>query len=433
MRNLQQLEAGCLVLPRQHSQLLAVDSLATLKQQHQHQKDYSALSQQLQLEVFLAAAQQLLSQHLEADCSATHWRNSQLREADFSETRRLSNQRLVEVCLETRRPSNQHLVVSSALELELRSPLSCKNIAIMTELVELFANLYYSGTTTTQQPASGGLFGQPQQQQQQTSAFGQTLGGLQMGQSQAPQQQQQTVPAVRVDQSSIRITTRYNDLHEQVQREIEQMDDLITGVIKRATECAAILPAHGDQLELIPDNVEFLQRKMIGVSANLDADIQTVSSVGKQVHVDAENAKLSFEAIENLKLPAQYHQAMWNSTKPTSPSAKEEPARDIVSLFDQTADEMEKTHKNNVEKMTEIEQYLRGLEGQIMRAGANIGGRGQESDDTALVVGALRDFEGGILNVANHVGDARERLNQLQQGPVFESRTNDNGKRRGVY
>lgn len=290
------------------------------------------------------------------------------------------------------------------------------------------------GATTTQQPASGGLFGGgAQQQQQQTNTFGQTLGGLQMGQSQAPAQQQ-SVPAVRIDQSNIRITTRYNDLHETLQKEIEQMDDMITSVIKRATECAAILPAHGDQLELIPDNVEFLQRKYIGVSANLDADVQTVSQVGRQVRVDAENAKLSFDAVENLKLPVQYHQGMWNTTKPTSPSGKSgEEAKDIVGLFDQTADEMSKTYKNNVAKMDEIEQYLRGLEGQIMRAGANIGGRGQESDDTQLVVGALRDFENGIMNVANHVGDAREKLNQLQQGPVFESRANDNGKRRGVY
>ena len=294
--------------------------------------------------------------------------------------------------------------------------------------------IYYSGGAANTQQS------QPQQQSSlfgggaaQSNNFGSTLGGaLQMGQSQA-QNNQTSVPAVRIDQSNIRITTRYNDLHEQVQKEIEQMDDMITGVIKRATECAAILPAHGEQLELIPDNVEFLQRKMIGVQANLDADIQTVSQVGKQVHVDAENAKLSFDAIENLKLPQQYHQGMWNATKTTGAASKDEPARDIVSLFDQTADEMSQTYKNNLEKMTEVEQYLRGLEASLMRAGANIGGRNQDADETQLVVGALTDFEMGILNVANKVGDAREKVVQLQQGPFFEQRVNDNGKRRGVY
>lgn len=292
----------------------------------------------------------------------------------------------------------------------------------------------YSGATTTQQSQpqqQGGLFGGGAPQQQ-SNAFGTTLGGLTMGQQQA--QNQNTVPAVRVDPTNIRITTRYNDIHEQIQKEIEQQDEMILGVIKQANECAAILPAHGDQLELIPDNVEFLQRKIIGVQSNSDGDIQMVSQIQRQVEVDKGNAKLSFDAIENLRLPQQYHQGMWNATKQASPSTTKpgEPAGDIVNLFNQTTEEMSQTYRNNMDKIQEIEQHLRSLEISMMRAGANVGRN--QGDDVQLVGEALKDFGSGLIQVASQVGTARENVHKLQRGPFIDPRsTNDYGKRGGVY
>jgi len=256
-----------------------------------------------------------------------------------------------------------------------------------------------------------------------------------MGQPQA-QQGQPTVPGVRIDMSNIRITTRFNDLNEELQKQIEQADASILGIISRATECTAILPAHGESLDLIPDNVEFLQRKLIGVQANLDGDVQTVSQVGKQVHVDIENAKLSFSAIENLKLPAQFHQGMWSATKQPSTAVSKpgDPAGDLVTFFSQTAEEMDRTLTTYKDNISEIEQHLRGVERSLMQAAHNLRGNGQDGNEVEKLVGVLKDFEYGILEVASKVGGARESVKRLEldqfQDPVY---VNGNGKRTGVY
>ena len=252
-----------------------------------------------------------------------------------------------------------------------------------------------------------------------------------MGQQQT--QNQTTVPAVRVDPSSIRITTRYNDIHESIQKEIEQQDEMILAVIKQANECAAILPAHGDQLELIPDNVEFLQRKILGVNANNDGDVQMVERIRGEVEIDRQNAKLCFDAIDQLRLPQQYHQGMWNATKQTSPATSKpgEPAGDIVNLFNQTAAEMSETYRNNMERLSEIEQFLRNLEISMMRAGE---AAGRNEDNVQLVGEALKDFGSGLVQVASQVGGARENVQKLQRGPFIDPKSaNDYGKRGGVY
>lgn len=253
-----------------------------------------------------------------------------------------------------------------------------------------------------------------------------------MGQQQ--NQNQSTVPAVRVDPSSIRITTRYNDIHESIQKEIETQDDMILSVIKQANECAAILPAHGDQLDLIPDNVEFLQRKIIGVRTNNDGDVQMVNKIRAEVDVDSQNAKLGFDAIDQLRLPQQYHQGMWNATKQNNQSTAKpgEPAGDLVNLFNQTAEEMSESFKNNMERLSEIEQFLRNLEISMMRAGASAGSN--QGDEVQLVGEALKDFGSGVFQVANQVGAARENVQKLQRGPFIDPRSvNVYGKRGGVY
>lgn len=320
--------------------------------------------------------------------------------------------------------------------------------------------LFGSAMAQPQQQTSGGLFGannqtqakpslfggattqqsQPQQQnsffggaQQQQGAFSTTLGGLTMGQSNTPVQ---TVPAVRIDPSNIKGTTRYNDLNEQIQKEIENQDKMMLDVMKASSDCAAMLPVHGAELEVVPDQFEFLQRKMIGVQANIDSDIQMCALLNKQVHVDAENAKLSFEAIHSLKLPQQFQQGMWNAAKQTSPSTRKpgEPAGDIVNLFDQTADEMSQTYKNQMEKLTEIENHLYSLERSLVRAGANMGGGSQEENDVQLVGEALRDFENGMIQVANQVAKAREDVRKIENGPFIDIRaTHSKTPRRGVY
>jgi nucleoporin p58/p45 len=80
-------------------------------------------------------------------------------------------------------------------------------------------------------------------------------GGLSLGQS--TNQQQQTVPGVRIDVTNIRGTTRFNDLHEDLQKQISFLDDFIQAQIQLKNDCDAIMPSHDSQLAQVPNDVEF--------------------------------------------------------------------------------------------------------------------------------------------------------------------------------
>jgi len=248
---------------------------------------------------------------------------------------------------------------------------------------------------------------------------------------------QQTVPGVRIDISNVRTTTRFNDLHEDLQKEIEQLDKFILAQIQQCHDCAAIMPAHAEQLSFIPDNVDFLSRKLIGVESSLENDAQAVALDGSLVHRDAENAKLSFRAIEVLKLPPQYHQpGIWHGSN--SSSAPADQAQDLVSFFSKTADEMAGTLAKYKVSIGEIEQHLRGVEASTVQQAQQMSG-GNPGDAMRELAAVLREFEAGILSVAGSVGGAREGVQRLQLGGFVPDDSNDggrknvNGKRTGVY
>ncbi|KAG9233092.1 hypothetical protein BJ875DRAFT_544033 [Amylocarpus encephaloides] len=323
------------------------------------------------------------------------------------------------------------------------------------------------GSTSTPQTSSpfGGLNNQNQQNKPATSLFG----GLGSTQNQGPQQQQnsmfasqnqnqgpgllagglslgqgnqqnaQTVPGVRIDVSNLRGTTRYNDLYEELQQEFTKMDQVIQGQIKLKNDCDAILPAHDQQLSRVPADVAFCNRKLTGVEGALISDVKSIAYARELVKIDAENAKLSFKAIDNLKLPAQYHnQGMWSTTPSDNRDGGEE--QDIVGLFSKTADELSATLNKNQNTISEIEQHLRNVEaGSAQQISAFIARRNGSSavheDPVAELAAALREFEQSILSVAGNVGGARESVQNLQLGG-FSAPSNGsagNGRRSGVY
>ncbi|KAE8448670.1 hypothetical protein EG329_009096 [Mollisiaceae sp. DMI_Dod_QoI] len=321
------------------------------------------------------------------------------------------------------------------------------------------------GSSNTSQPAQGGLFGNmntqnqnrptstlfgsstqgPAQLNQNTGQglFGSTLGGgLSLGQS--TNNQQQTVPGVRIDPSQIRGTTRFNDLHEELQKEISKFDEAIQAQIQLKNQCDAIMTVHDSQLAQVPNDVEFCRRKLIGVENAADSDVQAISLAQKLIKTDAENAKLSFKAIDNLKLPPQYHNSsIWSSKSPVSGSQTQTDgdaeAQDIVSFFSSTADELASTLASYQKHMVDIEQHLRNVEASSVSqqseflARKNGAGLGQD-DPIEQLTGALMEFESSLLGVAGRVGGAREGLQSLQlgrfTGPHSAPKT---GYRNGVY
>ncbi|KAI1006948.1 hypothetical protein K3495_g1275 [Podosphaera aphanis] len=263
------------------------------------------------------------------------------------------------------------------------------------------------GTSTNQTKTS-----EPQQSTLGSSLLG---GSLSLGKS---TNQQQSIPGVLIDASNIRGTTRYNDLKEELQKQIMDVDTMIQNQIQLQHECDAIMPAHDSQLARIPADVEFCQRKLTGVDGAVDEDIQSISAVQKLIKADVEAAKLSFAAIDILRLPPQYHtHGAWSVRLASNQG--DGGTEDIVGFFSQVAEGLGAKLTMYQKQLTEIEQHLRGVEfnsaQQINTLIAKKNGSAvSEESSYEQLAGVLQDFEAGLLNVAGKVGETRKMITALQ-------------------
>lgn len=290
------------------------------------------------------------------------------------------------------------------------------------------------GTSQISQPQGGNTFGSLNVSR---PAFGTSVsGGLSMGQTQGQSQNQssaQIIPGVRIDVANIRSTTRFNELHEELQKEIENYDKGILIQQQRANDCSAILPSHEEQLGYVPEGVEFLSRKLIGVETSLETDAESVAFVQNLVKLDIEDAKLSFKAIDNLKLPKQFHHpGIWSSKAPTlGPESQDSGAQDLVTFFSRTDDEMASKLSMYKDRITEIEQHLRNVESATMTQTEHLVGNGTGSDPVEQVRelgGVLREFEGGIMSVAGVVAKTQDELEVLKIGEFLTPEEDHRGQ-----
>ncbi|KAI0392412.1 hypothetical protein F5Y17DRAFT_362167 [Xylariaceae sp. FL0594] len=292
------------------------------------------------------------------------------------------------------------------------------------------------GQPTQQRPGAFGIFGQSQQQQQQqpqqaaigvggTSSF-----GLSMGQPNA----QPAVPGVRIDISNLKGTTRFNDLQEDLQKVIEQADRFVQEQQRRKEEIDAFMSGHRELLESLPEDVNHVSRKYDGARNALESAAESIEAARLLVKQDADSARLSFRAIDNLKLPQQYHTSgFWSPRQQASGNANAEiEGQDLVGFFSQAADEMTEQMKKYERNLTEIEVHMHGVSDglveQLTRTkAAKNGGPGGPGERIEELVAVLRDFEQGILKVANDVGSAREGVTRLQVGDFMNYEHNTNG------
>jgi len=271
-------------------------------------------------------------------------------------------------------------------------------------------------------------------------------GGLTMGQGNAPQQQ--TVPGVKIDVSNVRGTTRFNDLHEELQKQIEQIDAFIQQQINFKEQCDALMPAHERNLLSIPADVDFIRSKLDTVELALDNDSSAINSMKGVVHKDAENARVSFRTVENLKLPQQFHYTgMWqgassaaarhaDGTHAVGGGAAGAGPASLVSFFSESADEMSKTLGAYRQNIGEIEAHLHTVETstvvqaqQAMLQRGKDGGRRSRADGMRELIAVLKQFEAGIVAVAGRVGGAREEVEQL----IVETQAQGSRARAGRY
>ncbi|KAI5861548.1 hypothetical protein GGS23DRAFT_575557 [Durotheca rogersii] len=301
------------------------------------------------------------------------------------------------------------------------------------------------GQSTQPKPSLfGGSLSQPAQpqpnplaQSQQPQAgfgLGASLGlGLTMGQL----SNQPTVPGVRIDVSNLKGTTRFNDLQEDLQKKIEQVDVFIQQQMQNKDQVESFMPGHREMLESIPNDVDFVERKYEGARNALQSAAQAIDAARALVGQDVDHARLSFRAIDNLKLPEQYHTpGLWSPRQQAGGTAAnaEADGQDLVGFFSQAADEMEEQMRRYDGNMTEIEMHLRGVSDglveELQKVMAAKGGAPPGPDEKVRELGVVfREFEHGILKVASDVASAREGMTRLQLGEFAAA----DGNRSGVY
>ena len=277
-----------------------------------------------------------------------------------------------------------------------------------------------------------------------------------MAQSQQPQrpmfassigqysQQQQTIPGVRVDLTNLRPTTRFNDCHEDLQKIIEHVDGFILTQMHFAEECEQSMPKIKSAFLYMPDDVDFCTKKLDTMQQALETDAGAIDGNKRLLKNDAADARLSFKAIQNLRMPQHFHHAsLWNApmiTQGVSPimqegHSEEGGSSDLVSYFSKHAEDMSKTLDTFKRNIAEVESYLKGVESNTVQQVQRLqftrgrdGGQRSADDQVRELAAVLREFESGILGVASKVGGVREQVQDVMLGGGA-----GRSRRRGLY
>ena len=251
-------------------------------------------------------------------------------------------------------------------------------------------------------------------------------------------QQQQTVPGVRVSVNELRPTTRFNDLHEDLQKMIENIDNFITEQMRFQTQCEQALEGQGEgaqrgvalAAETIPSDVKQCQSTLDAVQQALENDAQAIAQVKALTKADAAHASLSFKALSILRMPQQYqNSSMWtvpNMSQMAGPILVDDDlapgtANNLVSYFSMQADDMSKALEGYRGRIEEVETYLTGLEAsmtnqaqQLMFVRDHDGGPKSAEDQVKELAAVLNEMDTGIMGVAGKVSLAREHVQDIK-------------------
>lgn len=228
------------------------------------------------------------------------------------------------------------------------------------------------------------------------------------------------MPGVKIDVSQIRGTTRFNDLHEDLQKQIEQIDAFVQQQIAYKEQCDALMPSLGEMVSSLPPDVDYVRNRLETCEISVDNDSSALNKVKEVVSKDVQNARISFRAAENLKLPQQYHHSgtLYGSSinRSSVDAISSEPTpMDLLSFFDTSATSLSSTLQKYQSNLSEIENHLGIVENntatqaqQLMFRRGKEGGARSRDDQITELSNVLREFEGGILQVAETVGKVRE-------------------------
>lgn len=277
------------------------------------------------------------------------------------------------------------------------------------------------GSTQQAQPAqSNSLFGGAMNPPPRPGTLGgSTLGGGQMGAS---------TQAVNIGLDSWRGTSRFNDLSPELQQQIQAFDEGIQRKIGFCNQIRETLPNSEAEVATIAPDVAYVEDFLSTVEVGIDNDSANIAYLRDLVKKDAADATLSFRAIENQRLPAQFHYR--NGTNLTASSAKppataglddDDPTKpvDLMNYFNRRTGDLGRTLEVYQRQIREIEGHLRTMEaGTLEKAQQLTGSRSAPRDQRRELVEALKAIEGAILESAKRVGQVRDEVTKQTMGNV---------------
>lgn len=259
-----------------------------------------------------------------------------------------------------------------------------------------------------------------------------------MGQSTAPSS---TVGAVKVDTESLRSTTRFDDCIDPIKAQLEDIDKIIKQQEDYCRQIEAICPKHGEDIDSLAPDVEYVRSKVDDVEQALISDAQGVEAQRRNTDKDTKDLERCHRVITNLTLPQPYQYSgsvgvgslgsMYGAQQrpqQTMTPAGEDPSNydmDLIgNYFAPMAMELQKTVNDYAKTLTEIESHMRVMESsainqaqQLAQQKNGMGGGQVNSEDTVReLADTLRGFEHSILGVASVVGECREGVNELVLG-----------------
>lgn len=318
---------------------------------------------------------------------------------------------------------------------------------------------------------SQGLFSSSQAPQRSTFRGGPNQGGgvqaaaaLNFGQQSTPGT---SSSSARIDLEHLRPTTKFDQLTEELQREILNLDTAILNEVNRCNEVSNLLPTIEATGSNIPNDVAYVAQKLEEVETGLENDAEEIQTLKEDtMKKDANEAKVCFREVDRLKMPTQYQASMtgpaasvsgvygghglsgwWNHPQTLQrsirggtgtggsrslqlPGDEDEDAlagapANIVDFFDRRTGEMRKAVADNKSLLTEIEEFVISVESKIAAKQREVMGRDGraqgiqgEEDQVGLLRYVFGEFERSLYEVADKVGAARDGGQELLLGRV---------------
>jgi nucleoporin p58/p45 len=232
----------------------------------------------------------------------------------------------------------------------------------------------------------------------------------------------------------IRGTTRFSDLHPDLQAEIQTLDDRFQRQMNHADQIRAILPKQAELVSTLPPDVSYIEQFLSTVELGIDNDSSNIAHLKNVVAQDIDEAYLVFRAVQNQALPQQFRYG--NAANLTASTAKpgaqssstgddDDPTKpvDLLPYFTKRADNLAATLELYQRQIREIEAHLRTMEaGTVEKMQQLAGSRSGVQDQKRELVEALRAIEGAILDSATKVGRAKDAVMQQTVGGVGGAR-----------